>query len=136
MDGVVWPTSEHYFLALKFEGTEHVDLIRHAPTPAKAAELGRDRQRPLRVDWESVKEEVMRKAIRAKFTQHAELRELLLSTGTRELIEHTTRDRYWGDGGGEGRGLNRLGQLLMELRSELRLADEMPHESAADEATS
>ncbi|STI76904.1 swarming motility protein [Escherichia coli] len=45
-----------------------------------AARMGRDRSKPLRKNWESVKEQVMRKALRAKFEQHPELRALLLAT--------------------------------------------------------
>jgi ribA/ribD-fused uncharacterized protein len=68
---------------------------------------------------EQVKEAVMMTALRAKFTQHAKLKRLLLSTGDKILIEHTTNDSYWGDGG-DGSGKNRLGHLLMELRAELK----------------
>ena len=85
----------------------------------RAAELGRERHRPLRPDWEAVKDDVMRVAVRAKFTQHEELRELLLSTGDEALVEHTTNDAYWGDGG-DGSGKNMLGKILMEVRAELR----------------
>lgn len=42
-----------------------------------------------------------------------------METGNRELIEHTEKDRYWGDGG-DGSGKNRLGFLLMKLRDEFR----------------
>jgi len=65
-----------------------------------------------------VKVSVMREALHAKFTQHQDLRELLLSTASRPLVEQTKNDRYWADGG-DGRGLNRLGVLLMELRASL-----------------
>ena len=58
-------------------------------------------------------------AVRAKFSQHAELTELLLGTGDAKLVEHTENDSYWGDGG-DGRGRNRLGQILMQVREELR----------------
>jgi hypothetical protein len=84
-----------------------------------AARMGRSRQRPLRPDWESVKDGIMRDALRAKFTQHETLRDLLLATGDAKIVEHKARDRYWADGG-DGSGLNRLGQLLMEVRDELR----------------
>jgi ribA/ribD-fused uncharacterized protein len=57
--------------------------------------------------------------LQAKFTQHPNLRSILLGTGDAELIEHTKNDSYWGDGG-NGTGKNRLGQLLMELREQLR----------------
>ena len=119
LGGKRWPTSEHYFQAQKFAGTPHEERIRLAKSPMIAATLGRRRDLPLRRDWETVKEDVMRAALRAKFTQHPALRDLLLRTRKAELVEHTPRDRYWGDGG-NGRGKNRLGQLLMELRAQLR----------------
>jgi len=119
LNGRVWPTSEHYFQAQKFAGTEHEEAVREAKSPMIAARMGRSRERPLRSDWESIKDDTMRDALRAKFTQHPSLRSLLLHTGDAELIEHTKNDRYWADGG-DGTGKNRLGQLLMELRTELR----------------
>src|SRR5204863_5118997 len=112
LKGKVWPTSEHYFQAQKFAGTEHEEAVRLAKSPMIAARMGRSRERPLRPDWETVKDELMREALLAKFTQHPGLRSLLLETGDRELIEHTKKDSYWGDGG-DGSGKNRLGQLLM-----------------------
>ncbi|PVU56329.1 swarming motility protein YbiA [Enterobacter sp. HN503E2II] len=63
---------------------------------------------------------MMRKALRAKFEQHAELRALLLATAHAKLVEHTENDAYWGDGG-NGKGKNRLGYLLMELREQLAI---------------
>ncbi len=119
LGGKVWPTSEHYFQAQKFLDEKLQDAIRAQPSAMIAARMGRDRKKPLRPDWESVKEEVMREGLRAKFTQHEELRAILLSTGDALLVEHTRNDRYWADGG-DGRGRNRLGALLMELREELR----------------
>jgi ribA/ribD-fused uncharacterized protein len=114
-----WPTSEHYFQAQKFAGTPHVQQVRRASTPMEAASMGRDRKRPLRRDWERAKDNVMRVALYAKFTQHADLRTLLLGTGSAHLVEHTGNDSYWGDGG-DGSGRNMLGLLLMELREKLR----------------
>ena len=119
LQGRIWPTSEHYFQAQKFAGTEHEEAIRVLKSPMVAARSGRDRQKPLRADWESVKDSVMREAVLAKFTQHARLKELLLSTGDAHLVEHTRNDRYWGDGG-DGTGKNTLGRILMEVRDELR----------------
>lgn len=53
-----------------------------------------------------------------KFTQHEELKKLLVSTNGFDLIEHTKNDNFWGDGG-DGSGENYLGKLLMDVRSEL-----------------
>jgi hypothetical protein len=61
----------------------------------------------------------MYQAFKAKFAQHPELRALLLSTGDAELVEHTDKDSYWGDGG-DGNGRNVFGQILRQVRAELR----------------
>lgn len=115
----MWKTSEHYFQAQKFAGTEFEEKVRLASTPMKAAKLGRNRQFPFRKDWETVKDDVIREALRAKFTQHRDLRKILLETDDAVLVEHTANDSYWGNGG-DGSGKNMLGILLMEVREELR----------------
>jgi ribA/ribD-fused uncharacterized protein len=119
LGGKTWPTSEHYFQAQKFAGEPREEEICKAKTPSEAARLGRDRKVKLRSDWESVKDQIMREVVLAKFTQHEELRELLLSTGDATLVEHTENDGYWGDGG-DGSGRNMLGRILMSVREELR----------------
>jgi ribA/ribD-fused uncharacterized protein len=119
VDGVYWTTVEHYFQAQKFVGTEHVELIRKAKSPTIAARMGRSRQRPLRKDWESVKDDVMRKAVLCKFQQHAPLREMLLETGDEDIVENSPIDFYWGCGK-DGSGKNMLGKILMEVREQLR----------------
>ena len=118
LDGKTWPTTEHYFQAQKFRGTPSEERVRAAPSPGDAARMGRSLP-GLRADWEAVKDEVMLVALRAKFGQHAKLRRLLLETGERPLVEHTGNDRYWADGG-DGAGENRLGELLVQVREELR----------------
>lgn len=118
IDGLVWPTTEHYYQAQKFLGTEFVEAVRNADHPKIAAAIGRDTSLPLRTYWEEVKENVMRIALYAKFTQYKQLRDLLLSTEDALLCEHTENDMYWGDGIGLGK--NRLGVLLMEVRESLR----------------
>lgn len=87
-----------------------------------SATLGRDRKQKIRRDWESAKDNVMKKAVLAKFSQHDELKALLLSTGDAKLIEHTENDDYWGDGD-NGKGKNKLGQILMAVRAELAQQD-------------
>ena len=119
LDGVHWPTSEHYFQAQKFAGTPYVENIRIAPTPKAVAELGRKRELPLRPDWEQVKDDIMRKAVLRKFETHADLHAILLDTGHEDLVEKTTNDYYWGCGT-NGTGKNMLGKILMEVREILR----------------
>ena len=120
LDGLRWPTSEAYFQAQKFGDEAYREQIRLAPSPMKAANLGRSRSVPLRENWADVKDDAMRRALKAKFAAHPDLRELLLSTGEEPLIEATSDDYYWGCGT-RGDGLNRLGELLMELRAQLKI---------------
>jgi len=118
LDGVRWPTTEHYFQAQKFAGTPHEEQVRLARTPKQAAELGRDRKRPLRADWEQVKDDTMRRAMLAKFEQHADLSAILLATGDEPIVENAPGDRYWGCGA-DGSGKNMLGNILEEVRAAL-----------------
>ena len=60
----------------------------------------------------------MRDAVLAKFTQHHDLRDMLLATCDAKLVERTENDAYWGDGG-DGSGRNMLGRILMEVRDKL-----------------
>ena len=62
--GRYWPTVEHYFQAQKFPGMEYAEVIRRAKDPKKAKSLGRSRDWPLRADWEAVKLDIMRRAVR------------------------------------------------------------------------
>jgi hypothetical protein len=119
IDEVEWPTVEHYYQAQKFAGTPQERLILMAVSPKEAKKLGNSRTWPLRPDWESVKDDVMRKAVRRKFEAHEDARRDLLSTGDAEIIEASPWDYYWGEGK-SGKGKNMLGRILMEVREELR----------------
>ena len=115
---IYWPTSEHYFQAKKFKSLFLQEKIRKMKSPMDAAIAGRNRENPLREDWEDVKDNIMLYAVYQKFKQNPMLKELLLSTGNVLIIEHTVNDSYWGDGG-DGKGENILGKILMEVRKKL-----------------
>ena len=119
IDGVTWPTSEHYYQAQKFTDPAFRESIRAAVTPGQAKRMSRSKTQP-RVDaWEAVRDEAMYRVVRAKFAQHAEIRAALLATGEAQLVEHCQRDAYWGDAG-DGSGQNMLGRILMRVREEMR----------------
>ncbi len=119
-DGMVveYMTSEHYFQAKKFIDPELQAKVREAENPMASATLGRTLS-PLRPDWNEVRVDVMRTALRLKFEQHEFLKDLLLATEDREIVEYSNSDSYWGCGPNFD-GENMLGKLLMELRSVLR----------------
>jgi ribA/ribD-fused uncharacterized protein len=123
LNGQTWPSVEHYFQAQKFADTEYEEAIRLAKSPAKAKAMGRSRRYRLRRDWEHVKDGIMREAVLAKFTQHADLRATLLGTGDALLVENSPTDDYWGCGA-HGGGKNKLGRILMSVREELRAQEQ------------
>ncbi len=119
LDGVEWPTSEHYFQAQKFAGTPRCEQIRQTRSPMVAARMGRSRKYPLRADWEQAKDTLMLQGVLKKFETHADIRAVLLGTGDEEIIENAPHDYYWGCGA-DGSGKNKLGQTLMQVRALLR----------------
>ena len=100
-------------------GTKHLEEIRLAKTPADAAKMGRERSRPLRQDWEEVKEDAMQRGLTCKFQTNRDIGEILLSTGDELIVENAPQDYYWGCGK-DGSGKNRLGEILMKVRAILQ----------------
>lgn len=122
LDGQVFPTAEHAYQAAKARRPEVRDWILAAPSPALLAMAAHGLyQWDIVPDWSRIKFDRMRAVLRAKFTQHADLRELLVSTGSARLVEAGTVNnavnRLWGEVNGQGK--NMLGVLLMELRDSL-----------------
>lgn len=118
IDGVIWPTSEHYYQAHKYSDPELMEKVRAAPSPMAAAIMGRDPNISKRPDWDNYKDVAMETAVRAKFAQNEYLSLLLKHTNQAVIHEHTKNDCYWGDCG-DGTGKDKLGILLMKIRSEL-----------------
>jgi ribA/ribD-fused uncharacterized protein len=121
IDGIVWRSTEHYYQAMKFASHPEVqEQIRGVKWAGDAWKLANRNFRHLvDPDWREKKESIMLKALRAKFFQHPELADVLLSTWDESIVEHSANDSFWADAE-DGSGRNRLGELLMQVRSELR----------------
>ena len=116
IDGKSYPTVEHAYQSHKTLNEDSRELIRKAKDPAVAKKLGKGVE--MRPDWDSVKEDLMRTFIRAKF-ESPFLADLLLKTEDAELVHvNTWNDRVWGVCRGSGQNL--LGKILMEVRQELK----------------
>ena len=104
----------------KFHNSKYEEIIRQSETPILAKLRTQDliKLQPLQ-NWNDKKEDIMLRGLEAKFSQHPDLTEILVSTRNKTLIERTDLDDYWGDGK-DGKGQNRLGFLLMKIR-ELKL---------------
>ena len=119
IEGVIWPSSEHFYQAHKFLDHDLQERVRAAASPFLAAQIGRDPSLPMREDWDDVKDGVMLIALHAKYSQYSVLKELLASTGKSHIYEHTKNDCYWADCGDHS-GKNMLGQQLMQIRTEIQ----------------
>lgn len=116
MDNRWYSSVEHAYQAAKTFDEDLRTQIRNAPTPGQAKKLGKELIP--RDDWDEVKEDVMTDLLIQKFCQ-SEYRELLLATENMYLEEtNTWGDVYWGVC--NGRGLNRLGEIIMGLREDLQ----------------
>lgn len=120
IEGLLWPTSEHYYQAQKFFDPLLKEQVRAAASPFLAAQIGRDPNLPMRDDWDDVRDGFMMIALKAKFSQYDVLRTLLRSTLKSHIYEHTKNDCYWGDCG-DRTGQNKLGQQLMQIRAEISI---------------
>jgi ribA/ribD-fused uncharacterized protein len=121
LDGERWPTTEHYYQAQKFTDPDLQARIRAAEKPIIAKKLAEKYRDKIRPDWDSVKDEVMYRAVRCKFESHSELRDLLRATGNEDIVEAAPTDYYWGVGS-DGSGQNKLGRIIERIRAELGVA--------------
>lgn len=138
IDGVTYPTSETFFQCEKVNpknlqglSEEEIEACRQkwqsmvGLYAGDAAKRGRERDTRIAPDWDDranpLCESAMYTALKAKFTQHANLRELLLSTEERRIVEDTAQsaDYKWGCGA-DGTGQNLLGEILMRVRRDIR----------------
>lgn len=120
-----YPTIEHAFQAAKTLDGDQRLVIERSSSPGQAKKLGK--KLILRKDWEIVKDSIMLELLRTKFTD-AGLREKLVQTGTKKLIEgNQWGDRIWGavwnSTTKKWEGQNKLGQLLEQVRSEINSAE-------------
>lgn len=121
-EGEKFATSEHAYQAGKARKPEVRKWLMEAPSPALLAMAAHGLYVwDVNSDWSKIKFERMKRVLQAKFTQHEDLRQLLISTGKARLVESTTVDnavnRLWGEVSGVGK--NKLGELLMEVREKL-----------------
>ena len=113
--GVVWRSAAHFFHAMKFSGMRIAqEEVATSSDPAGCAQTQR---RPQRADWVTVRNGVMYEALLAKLNQHPHIAAFLRSTAPARLL-CADPDVYWGIDKG-GRGCNKLGTILTEMRTAL-----------------
>lgn len=114
--GLVAKSGEHVYQAMKTEDLTEALAVLATPTAGESKKLGR--KVTMRPDWDAVKDEVMEGVLHEKFAPGSELARKLMDTGDAILVEgNHWGDTYWGVC--NGKGINKLGQLLMNRRDEL-----------------
>jgi hypothetical protein len=133
VNNIAYKTAEHWMMAKKaelFNDTEIIAEILSADSPAAAKKLGRKVKNYDEALWLQHRYPIVKQGNFHKFDQHPELKEFLLNTGDRVIVEASPVDPIWGIGmaadaegieyPGNWKGLNLLGFVLMEVRDELQ----------------
>ncbi|MCD6435230.1 MAG: NADAR family protein [Clostridiales bacterium] len=134
--GIKYCSCEQYMMAAKatlFEDKESCEKIMEEEDPKKQKSLGRKVKNYSDEKWHGIAKEIVFRANTAKFNQHEFLKELLLNTGNKIIVEASPYDRIWGIGMGEDsagvldpdnwNGTNWLGEAIMRVRNVLRRKD-------------
>lgn len=138
IEGITWPTTEHYYQAKKFKNVQDQRQFesdsrnprqgRVYPTARDARDAGQSIQQGVKAltaprlsqsEWHAISLTVMTDAVRSKFTQYPQLKNILLQTGNKILVENAGKNDDFFGNGPDGNGKNHLGQILMHIREEL-----------------
>lgn len=133
VDGVTYNCAEQYMMqqkALLFGDKVIAEEIMKAAHPSTQQDLGRKASPFDGALWDANCKEIVFKGNLAKFSQHEDLKELLLSYGDRTFVEASKKDKIWGigmyssDPGVEDPanwlGTNFLGEVVTRVRDELK----------------
>lgn len=133
MESFTFPTSEHVYMAYKaiaFSDLAAFEALQKKKNshPAEAKKIGRVVKDFNQRIWDQIKYDRMYKAVYAKFSQNLDIKELLLATETRTLVEASPSDKIWGIGlhydddavldESNWKGENLLGKVLMDVRQQ------------------
>lgn len=138
--GLDFPCSEHAIMwhkAMYFDAPQIARKIVAIEgwNPNLAKKYGRSRELDFdQEQWESVRFGIYFDILLEKFSQNKDLKEKLLATKDKKLVEASPYDTIWGIGLGindfriydekEWKGLNLLGQVLMAVREVLQREEE------------
>jgi ribA/ribD-fused uncharacterized protein len=128
INGIRILTTEALYQACRFPHLPEVQkLIIGQNSPMTAKMKSKPYRKEARPDWDEIRVAIMSWCLHIKLAQNWEkFSTLLLSTGNRPIVEESYRDQFWGAKPVDTEkliGMNVLGQLLVELREQLKEAD-------------
>lgn len=118
--GRTFATAEHAYQWKKFSENNPVlaEKILVAPSPYAVKKISNMHKENVDPKFTAAKLEVMKDIYVVKLNQHQDVREALIKTGNKIIIENSPTDSFWGIGP-DGNGQNHLGKIWMELRDAL-----------------
>lgn len=129
VNGISYRSAEHWMMAKKaelFRDMEMFKKINDAKSPGEAKKLGRKVKGFNEEKWNASRYDIVVEGNYHKFSQHLDLKEFLINTQDRILVEASPVDNIWGVGLSKDsddianpelwKGLNLLGFALMEVR--------------------
>jgi ribA/ribD-fused uncharacterized protein len=125
IDGTKYPTVEHAYQCSRYTDQTIIEEIRNAPSPVKAWEISTTYKQVQIPEFKTDKYKLafMKKLLRLKAQQHADVRQALLDSQDLRIVKHIVTpppgDGFWDDGT-DGNGLNHIGRTWMEIRQELK----------------
>ena len=124
IDRVLYPTVEHAYQCLRYTDSKIIAEILKATSPVKAWQASSKYKHLQIADYRdpNYKLKIMKDLMRAKTFQHEEVKEALIASKGLEIVKHIVTyppgDGFWDDGE-DGKGLNHIGKIWMEIREEL-----------------
>lgn len=124
VNGAIYPTVEHAYQCARYTDKKITDKIKKAHSPVKAWEIS-TKYKHLQIPEfkkDEYKLKVMKKLMKLKALQHEDVYKALKNTGNLKIVKHIITyppgDGFWDDGE-DGKGLNHIGKMWMEIRDEL-----------------
>lgn len=118
LDGLVWPTVEHYYQAMKFQNLDYKEKIRLSNTPNQAHKLGNAWFKKKVSNWKNIERTVMNRGMYIKAKTYLAVQNKLIESGTKQIAESSQYDYFWGIGR-DKRGDNHFGKILQNIRTKL-----------------
>lgn len=125
IDGVIFPTVEHAYQCKRYSDIKIIEEIKAATSPVKAWETS-SRYKHLQIPEfksEEYKLKVMKQLMTLKALQHDDVRSALINSEGLKIVKHIVSDPpgdgFWDDGK-DGKGLNHVGKIWMEIREDLK----------------
>lgn len=124
IDGVVYPTLEHAYQCARYTDPNIIEEIRTAHSPVKAWEISAKYKQFQIPEFKTEEHKLvtMKRLMRLKAEQHEDVRKALEDSGDLNIVKHIVSgppaDGFWDDGE-DGKGLNHIGKMWMEIRGEI-----------------